>query len=173
MALTREQKKARVQEARETLGSAVAVVFVTYDALALADMNELRDQLFEAGVSMRVIPKRLLKLAVIEAKLDFDPTAQEGQMALVWGDDVVSPAKVLAEFAKKHEQLQLVGGVMERSVISDFEVKRLATIPSREELLRQLVGMLAGPLSGFQAVLSGVPRSAVFVLAAIKESKQE
>lgn len=171
MALTREQKETRVKETAETLSSAVSVVFVTYDALQLADMNALRDQLFEAGVSMRVIPKRLAKIALENAKLDFDPTTQEGQLALVWGDDVISPAKVLAGFAKDHEQLQLVGGVMDSAVISDEEVKKLATMPSREELLAKLVGTLAGPISGFQSVLSGVPRNAVYVLSAIKDQK--
>ena len=181
MALTREQKETRVKETAETLSSAVSVVFVTYDALQLADMNALRDQLFEAGVSMRVIPKRLAKIALENAELNFDPTAQEGQLALVWGDDVVSPAKVLAGFAKDHEQLQLVGGVMDPSSAKASEGKveltaeqvvQLSTMPSKEELLAKLVGTLAGPISGFQSVLSGVPRNAVYVLSAIKDQKE-
>lgn len=170
MALTRQQKEARVAEAKEAL-TATAVVFVTYDALNLVDMNELRDSLFEAGVKMRVIPKRLLKLAATNAKLDIDPTTYEGQVAIVWGDDVVTPAKTLSEFAKKHEQLQLVSGVMEGAVIDQDQVKQLANLPSREELLAKLVGTLAGTTTGLVGVLSGVPRSAVYVIKAIADSK--
>ena len=172
MALTRQQKEARVAEATEALSSAVSYVFMSYDGLTVTDMNDLRAKLHAEGVGMRVIPKRLARIVTKNVELDFDPTTVEGQLAVVWGNDAVAPAKVLHGFVKEHENAQMVAGAMDGSLLSTDEVKALAQLPSREELLAKLVGTLAGPISGFQSVLSGVPRSAVYVLTAIKESKE-
>ncbi len=172
MALTREQKEQTIADMQGAVSEAVSTVFVSFDGLSLEDMGELRNQLFEAGMSMRVVPKRLLRLAMQNAKLDFDPTAHEGQVAVVWGADPVAPAKVIHTFAKSNENIQLLSGVLEGSTIEFAQVEALAKLPSRQELLGQLVGVLSGPMRGFAGVLSGVPRATVYVLKAIAEKKE-
>ena len=152
MSLTREQKEEKVKEASEAIKGAVSTVVMTYDALNVLDMEELRGALHEQGVSMKVMPKRLLKLVMDKAKFDFDPTSQEGQMALVWSDDAVAPAKVLAEFAKDHENVELRAGIMEGELLSVEEVQQLAKLPNREQLIGQLVSVLAGPSRGLVTV---------------------
>ena len=166
MALTREQKEQTIEQMHQAVTDATSTVFVSFDGLALEDMNKLRDQLFEAGV-----PKRLLRLAMQNAKLDFDPTAHEGQVAVVWGNDTIAPAKVIHTFTKDNENIQLLSGVLEGNTIALEQVKALAKLPSRQELLGQLVGVLSGPMRGFAGVLSGVPRQMVYVLKAIEENK--
>lgn len=173
MPLTRQQKETRVQEVGANLTSASGVVFLAYDALTIADGNDLRDKLFAAGCSMRVVPKRLLKIALKGASLEFDPMVHEGQMAIIYGGDAVSPAKILADFAKGKENLRLVAGVLEGKEIAAADVMALAKLPSKQQLLGQLVGVLSGPMRGFAQVLSGVPRATVYVLQAIADQKGE
>lgn len=172
MPLTKQQKETRVQEVGSDISGASGVVFLAYDALTIADSNELRDKLWEAGCSMKVVPKRLLKIALTGANFTFDPMAHEGQMAIIYGADAVSPAKVLADFAKGKENLRLVAGVLEGSEIAAAEVASLAKLPSKQQLLGQLVGVLAGPMRGFAQVLNGVPRATVYVLQAIADQKK-
>ena len=174
MALTRTQKEEIIGAVSKNVSDATAAVFVAFDGVTLADMTALRDKLYESGCKMQVVPKRLLKLALQDAKLDFDPKQHEGQVALVWGPDAVAPAKTIFEFAKAHaEQMRIISGVLEGEVISLEQATALATLPSREQLLAQLVGVMAGPIRGFAGVLSGVPRSMVYVLQSIKDSKEE
>ncbi|MEX1111833.1 MAG: 50S ribosomal protein L10 [Candidatus Andersenbacteria bacterium] len=173
MSLTRQQKEEAVQLVEQDITGATAVVFMSYNGLALADVNELRNKLYEAGCSMRVVPKRLLRIATQQANLEFDPTVHDGQIAVIWGSDAVAPAKVLAEFAKGRETVQLRAGVLEGSDISFEQVQALANLPTREQLLGQLVGTLAAPVTGLARVLSGVQRQTVYVLQAIADQKQQ
>ena len=172
MALTRQQKEGLVQDVAGHVSEALASVFVAFDGITLEDMTALRDELYAAGCKMQVVPKRLLKLALQKSDLPYDPTGEDGQIALVWGTDPVAPAKILHGFAKKHaDNMRLASGVLEGGVLSSEEVLALAKLPSREQLLGQLVSVLAGPMRGFAGVLSGVPRSYVYVLQAIVDSK--
>lgn len=172
MALTRQQKEQAVQEVSEALPQAASVVFVGFDGLTVTDVNDLRSKLYDVGARMRVMPKRLLKIALKNAKLEYDPSTHDGQMAVVWGTDTVTPAKIMYDFAKqKKDVLRLLAGVLEGKTLSLEEVTSLAQLPSREQLLAQLVGVLAGPARGFVQVLSGVPRSLVYVLQAVKDKQ--
>lgn len=174
MALTRQQKEEQVQSVAQSMGEATAAVFIAFNGVSLADMTELRDKLHAAGCRMRVVPKRLLKLAAKNAELDFDPTQAEGQVAIAWGGDAVAPAKVLHDFVKtRKDNMSLIAGSLEGEVLSQEQVLALAALPSRDQLLGQLVSVLAGPMRGFAQVLSGVPRAAVYVLQAVKEQKEK
>jgi large subunit ribosomal protein L10 len=172
MPLTRIQKEQAVKEVSEALPAATSVVFVGFDGLTVTDVTELRDKLYASGGRMRVMPKRLLAIALKNAKIEFDPGTHDGQMAVVWGTDVVTPAKIMYDFAKqKKDTLRLLAGVLEGNTLSLEQVTSLAQLPSREQLLAQLVGVLAGPMRGLVSVMSGVPRSLVYVLQAVKDQK--
>ncbi len=171
MPLTRQQKEQRVADMKTHVASAVSAVFVTFDAINVTDMMELRNQLAAAGNQMQVIPKRLLKLVMVKAKIDFDPTQHENQMAVVWGDDAVSPAKVLKEFTKQHQTMRLISGTLEDKLLSETEVNALANIPSRDQLLGQLANVLSGSSRGLVMALAGVPRNTVYALRAIADNK--
>lgn len=174
MPLTRIQKEQAVKEISDALPAATSVVFVGFNGLTVTDVNELRNKLYASGGHMRVMPKRLLAIALKNAKLEFDPNAQEGQLAVVWGTDVVTPAKIMYEFAQqKKDVIRLLAGVLEGNTLSFEQVTSLAQLPGREQLLAQLVSVLAGPARGLVQVLSGVPRSLVYVLQAVKENKEK
>ena len=171
MPLTRQQKVERVAATQKELAAATSAVFMAFTALSVDDTEELRDRLHEQGGSLKVLPKRLLRLVLQELKLDFDPTTHEGQFAIVWGNDAVAPAKVVSTFIKGRENVRLVGGSLEGNVLSQAEVNALAALPSREELLGQLVGTISNPARGLVMVLSGVQRQTVQVLQAIADQK--
>jgi large subunit ribosomal protein L10 len=155
MPLTRTQKETRVAEVTEQLKTATSVVFMAYDGLTVDESEELRDTLFTEKSSLRIIPKRLLRLALQLTGIDFDPVEIEGQIA------------------KTHPTVRLVRGVLEGTLLSLEEVTSLAQLPSRQELLGQLVSVLVGPLRGLQTVLTGAQRDLVYALNAIVKEKQK
>jgi len=172
MSLTRKQKEHSVNKVQESISAASSVVFLAYNGLTVEEVNELRGNLHAIGGSMRVVPKRLLKIALHNIKLDFDPTAHAGQLAVVWGDDAVAPAKTLNAFVqKRQEKIRFLAGTLEGNMLSLEEVTSLSKLPSRDELIANLVSVIAGPTRGLVTVLSGIPRRAVRVLRAIAEQK--
>ncbi|HBE90345.1 MAG: 50S ribosomal protein L10 [Candidatus Andersenbacteria bacterium RIFCSPHIGHO2_12_FULL_46_9] len=172
MALTRQQKEDIVSITQDQLGSATSFVMITFDQLTVVEINQLRDKLHAVGGRLRIVPKRLLKIILQQIKLDFDPLSLVGQVAVAWADDAVAPAKILNDFAKKNkEKIQLMSGSLEGNLLTIEQVKALATLPSREQLLSQLVSVLTGPARGLVTVLSGVQRNFVQVLQAIADKK--
>lgn len=171
MSLTRQQKEESIAKMESDISSATSVVFMAYDALNVSQVEELRDRLHASNSKMRVIPKRLLRLIMENTKHDFDPTQEEGQIAVIWGDDTVAPAKALHTFAKDLENVRLVAGTLEGALISHEEVMVLAQLPNKEELLGKLVGTISGPIAGLQSVLNGVQRQTTQVLSAIANQK--
>ncbi len=172
MALTKQQKKQSVREMQDSMSSAVSVVFLSFNGLTVEEASKLRTSLYEAGGGMRVIPKRLLKIALNNLKLDFDPTVPEGQLAVAWGDEAVAPAKALDEFAREHEdKIRLLAGTLEGDIMSAREVAALASLPSAQQLRGQLVAVISAPIRGLVTALSGIPRGAVGALQAIADQR--
>jgi large subunit ribosomal protein L10 len=135
----------------------------------------LRRNLQSEGMSYKVTKNTLLRIAAKNAMSGLDPAKFTGPMALAMGfDDEVAPARVIFQYAREHEALEIVGAITaDGSLLSPAEVKALAQLPSREQLLGQVVGTIAAPLSGFVGVLSGNVRSIINVLNAIKEVQGE
>lgn len=177
MAITREAKEQAVQQLTNDLGRIKLAVMTDYRGLTVAEVEELRANLRSEGISYKVTKNTLLKLAVKnnpELK-GVDLSAFTGPMALALGfDDEVAPARVIFQYAKSHDALDIVGGITgEGKLLTGAEVKALATLPSREQLLAQVVGTIAAPLSGFVGVMAGNVRSIVNVLNAIKEAQDK
>lgn len=174
MPLTRKQKEEVIVGTQEAIKSANAMAMVSYNGLTVEESSELRSTLAEAGGQMRVVPKRLLKIVFDNINFDIDPTTMDGQIALAWADDPVAPAKVLNDFAKKSDdRVKLMAGSLEGNVLTMLEVQSLASLPTREQLLGQLVSVLAGPLQGTVRVLCGAQTNMVQVLQAIADKKQD
>lgn len=172
MSLTRQQKEQSVQAVQDHLSGAASIVFVAFAGVTVSEMGELRTQLAASGGKLRVVPKRLLKIALNLLKLDFDPLAPEGQLAVAWGSDDVAPAKTLNDFAKTHAgKMRLLAGTLAGNMLTFAEVTALAAVPTREVLLGQFLNVLNGPARSFASVLYNVPRSLVYALNAMKEQR--
>ena len=146
------------------MSSAKSTVFAKYQGLTVAELQELRKAAREAGVKIKVVKNRLVKVAMgqIAVYKDTDTTGLTGQLLYaISDDDEVAPAKVLAEFAKKHDALSLIGGFSDLGkTLSQDEVKSLAAMPSKNELIAQVVAQLLSPatdsISGLAGGLSGI-----------------
>ena len=135
-----EEKKAVVASLVEKIKNSPAGVLVDYKGINVEDDTKLRKQLREAGVEYAVIKNTLIRFAAKELGFDREenlhgPTA----LAISTTDDVVAPAKILADFAKTHENFNLKAGYLEGKVIGEDEVKKLAAMPSKEVLIAQVL----------------------------------
>jgi large subunit ribosomal protein L10 len=170
--VARPEKEAVVKELTDKFSSAKSLVITDYLGLNVAEMTELRSKLREAGVEFKVVKNTLATIAANDVEMDEMTEYFSGPTAIAFGeDDAVSPAKVLVEFAKDHEVLEIKAGLLNGEIISKEKVESLAEIPSREELLAKAFASMKAPLSGLVNVLQGNIRGLVQVLNQIKEEK--
>ncbi|MDD9781696.1 50S ribosomal protein L10 [Priestia megaterium] len=142
-----EQKKQVVDEIAGKLQASNSIVVVDYRGLNVAEVTELRKQLREAGIEFKVYKNTLTRRAVEKLELTDLNDALVGPNAIAFGgEDVVAPAKILNNFAKEHEALEIKAGVIEGNVASVEEIKALAELPSREGLLSMLLSVLQAPI---------------------------
>jgi len=159
MAITRDKKQALVAELSEALASAKAVTFARYGGLSVADLQGLRKSARENGVTIRIVKNRLVRVSLGENKVfkDTDTSALEGQLLYAFSsEDEVAPSKILNDFAKTHPSLELAGGFSEAGVAqSDADVKALAGLPSKNQLIAEVVAQLLSPVHDTTNALSG------------------
>ncbi|MBQ2695400.1 50S ribosomal protein L10 [Candidatus Saccharibacteria bacterium] len=159
MAISKDKKTTLVADLTELLGNAKTTVYAKYQGLTVAELQELRKSAREAGVTIKVVKNRLVRVALgqIAVYKDTDTTGLTGQLLYaVSADDEVAPAKVLAEFAKKHSALSLAGGFSDLgNALSEDEVKALASMPTKNELIAQVVAQLLSPVTDSVSALSG------------------
>lgn len=176
MALTKAQKEVIASELAEKMKEAKSIVFADYQGLTVKELKELRTLLAASGVSFKVVKKTLIKIAAKQAGFDADLGSDvvEGPIgAALSMEDELAAAKIIHQFSKKHTNLKLRGSLFEGRVLSLSDTKELALIPSKEELLSQLVYLLKSPISGFHGVLNNTVTGFVRVLDAIREKQEQ
>ncbi len=172
MAKTREQKEKIIEELSDKLSKAKSIIFTDYRGLKMNEMEELRQASFEKGIGYKVVKINLLKLAAKIAKVDINTEQfKEKPLAIGFGyEDEIITAKVIYGFARTHEKLEILGGLLDGRPMDIEEIKTFALLPGREELYAKLVGSIASPISGLVNVLSGNLRGLVSILFQYKES---
>lgn len=154
-----ELKKAEVSKLAEAFKNAQTLIVANYRGLTVAQDTELRKALRDAGVHYKVVKNTMATLAVREAGIEGLEEVFNGPTAVAYSDnDPVAPAKVIKDFSKKFELLEIKGGATEGKAIGLDVVERLAAIPSRETLLTQLVFTLASPISGLARVINEISK---------------
>lgn len=173
MAKTRAQKAEVVAKIADRLKRMKGAAFSQAVGYTMADADKLRSKALEKNVEVFVAKKTLLTLAAKEAGVSgLDREALDGSVLVaVSYSDEVSAAKLLKDLAKEKETIKMMAGVLEGKLVGESEVKRLADLPSKEQLLGQLVGTLNAPVSGFVNVLAGNLRGLVTALKAVQEKK--
>lgn len=164
MAITKAKKDTLVADLTTLLNDAKLTAYARYQGLTVAELQELRKAAREAGVKIKVVKNRLVRVAMKEIGVyqDTDTTGLVGQLVYaISSEDEVAPAKVLAEFAKTHPALELAGGFNNSGKAMDqAEITTLAKMPSKNELIAQVVAQLLSPIndtvSGVSGSLSGV-----------------
>ncbi len=170
MAKTRKEKEELVKSLEEKLDKAKSAVFVDYKGLKVAESEELRGKIRANDSEIMVIKNRLAKIALKNKGIEVDEDIFSRPVAITLSyQDEVAGAKEIDTFAKSHENLEILGGILENGFISADKVKQLAALPSREQLHAKVVGTIAAPLSGMVNVLQGNIRGLVNVLSQIKK----
>jgi large subunit ribosomal protein L10 len=162
-----------VAELHEKLKSASATVLTDYKGMTVTEMTELRNVMVAEQVEYRVIKNTLMRLASQETDAAaLEPFLRETcAIAMGYGDPTL-PARILKKFTKSNEKLKIKAGVLGRRLLDAEEVRALADLPTREELLGKLLGTLNAVPTSLVTVLSGVPRAFVGVLAAIQDQRK-
>ncbi|GGO08582.1 50S ribosomal protein L10 [Saccharibacillus kuerlensis] len=152
-----QSKQEAVDVIAGKLRESVTTVVVDYRGLNVAQVTELRKQLREAGIEFQVLKNSLVRRATAAAELSDLDAVLTGPTAIAFGtEDVVTPAKILNDFAKANDALELKGGVVEGRVVSADELKALASLPSREGLLSMLLSVLQAPMRNFALAVKAV-----------------
>lgn len=160
MAITKAQKSDILAKVSASLKEAVAVAFVRFNKLSVADTTAMRTQLKGEGVSYFVAKKTLLKRALSEAGYEGTIPELPGEVAIAWSkDDATAPARGIYEHAKKHEGLSLLGGIFEKKLMNQSEMTAIATIPSVPVLRGMFVNVINSPIQRFAIAMSEVAKT--------------
>ena len=151
--MERAKKEAFIKQLKETLNGTNAIVVTHYSGLNVDDMNELRNRMRAAGAQLRVTKNRLTKLALEGTPYAGIADLFVGPTAIAFSDDVVAPAKVAVEFAKKNANLVVLGGAMGRERLDEAAVQALAALPSLDELRAMIAALVNTPATRIAAVL--------------------
>jgi large subunit ribosomal protein L10 len=171
LGLSLEQKQAVVTEVAAQLAQAQAVIVAENRGLDVGAVTGLRARARKSGLYLRVLKNTLARRAVKGTPFEKLSESLSGPLMYGIAKDPVAGAKVLAEFAREHERFVIRGGAMPNVLMSDKEVKALATMPSREELLAKLVGTMQAPIAKFVRTLNEVPGKFVRTLAAVRDAR--
>lgn len=159
MAITKDKKQQLVADLNTLLDDAKMTVYAQYQGLSVADLQDLRKAAREAGVKIKIVKNRLVKVAMNEIAVykNTDTSGLEGQLLYaISSEDEVAPAQILDKFAKDHTALNLKGAFSgEGANLDEAAVKNLAQLPSKDQLIGEVVNMLESGLNDVTNALSG------------------
>ncbi|AYV49120.1 50S ribosomal protein L10 [Caulobacter flavus] len=152
--MDRAQKQESIESLKSVFADAGAVVVTHYMGLTVAEMTDLRLRLRKEGAAIKVV-KNTLALKALDGKLgEKGDTLFTGPVAIAFGPDAVSAAKIAVQFAKENDKLKIVGGVLDQTnVLDEAGVRALATLPSLDELRGKLIGLIQAPATKIAGVL--------------------
>ncbi len=170
----RPEKETMVEEIRRKVDGKVFVILADYHGLDVDETAELRDRLRGVSAEYAVVKNRLLRRVTGEAGLDGLNAGLTGPTAVVSGEgDVVEAAKILKAFIKEKDKPVIKLGAFSGAVLSAEDIEKLASLPPREQLLGQLVGTIAAPLTGLVGVMNQKVCSLLYVLQAVRDKKEK
>lgn len=171
--MANEEKEAIIAEIKEHIQNSTLSVMSKYQGITVEDVTTLRVQLRGENITYKVYKNTLAKRAL--AELDLEDAAQyfDGPTAWAFSEDPVAPAKILKDFSKGVNNVAMVGGVLDGKVVGMDQLDKLADLPTRDQLLAQVVGTIAAPLRDLVGTLNAIPTKMVRVLEAVRVKKEE
>ncbi|PIE15372.1 MAG: 50S ribosomal protein L10 [Rhodobacterales bacterium] len=167
--MDRAQKEAVVAELGEIFDSSGVVVVAHYAGLTVADMQELRAQMREAGGSVRVAKNKLAKIALDGKPCESIGQYLTGMTVLTYSEDPVAAAKVSEGFAKENDKFVILGGAMGENALDPAGVKAVASMPSREELIASIAGCIGAPASNIAGAVGAPASNIAGILSTIED----
>lgn len=165
------EKKAQVAEISKKIQGSDLVIVSNYSKLTVTADRELRRAIRKASAEYRVYKNTLTALALKELKIAVDDKLLVGPTSFIFSKDPVAPSKALVAFAKDNEALVIKGGIYLKQAVSAAQIKELAAMPSKQELLSKLVYLLQSPIAGFVRVVNGPIAKLVYGLDAVAKKK--
>ena len=153
--MDRAQKEKVVDELGQIFESSGVVVVSRYEGLTVAEMTSFRHALREVGGSVRVAKNRLAKIALKDHPAEGLGEILTGMTVFSYGEDPVATAKAMEDFVKTNSKLEILGGILGPTVLDREGVTAVSKMPSREEVIGSLVGLIGGPASGVAGALAG------------------
>ena len=173
MALRLEDKKALVSEVNAVAAKALSAVAAEYRGLTVDQMTNLRKEARESGVYVKVVKNTLARRAVEGTEFECLQDALTGPLLLAFSqEDLGAAARVVKSFAKKHEQLVTIGIAVDGQLLPASELDRLATLPTREQAIAMLLGVMKAPITKFVRTLAEPQAKLVRTIAAVRDQKQ-
>ena len=151
--MDRAQKAESIEALKSVFASSGAVVVTHYLGLTVAEMTDLRGRLRKEGAQIKVVKNRLAQKALDGAAGDAGYALFKGPVAIAYGPDPVSAAKVVTQYAKDNEKFTVVGGLLGEQVLTQDAVKSLASLPSLDQIRAQLIGLIQAPATKVAGVL--------------------
>ncbi len=158
MGLNLNDKKAIVAQVSAEVAKAQTLVVAEYRGIEVGDLTALRKKAREGGVYLRVLKNTLVRRAVVDTSFAGLTDQMSGPLIYAFSADAVAAAKVLHDFAKSNDKLVLKAGCFSGKVLDKAGVQALASIPSREELLAKLLGVMLAPVSGFVGAVAALAK---------------
>lgn len=159
MALTKTQKEEVIVGLRESLADAQTIVFVNFKGLTVGETNKFRKQLREAGVGYKVAKKTLVARVLDEKTIAGTMPVLEGEVAIAYSTDPLAPAREVFNFSKGKQTPSIVGGIFDGAYADKAHMMAIATIPSREVLLAQVLNLMNSPIQRFAIAISEIAKS--------------
>ena len=167
------EKKKIVENLQERFSKSAIVIITDYKGLDVATINELRGKLKKENIEYQVVKNTLLTRASAETDVDLIKEHFRGPSAVALSyDDPVAPAKIIMDFAKDHETLEVKAGVMNGKMLDAGQIKALSMLPSREELLAKFLSVLNGVPTSLVRTLSEIPKKMIYLVLAVKDQKE-
>ena len=152
--MDRAQKAEQVEALKGVFAGAGAVVVTHYLGLTVAEMTDLRGRLRKEGASLKVVKNTLVQKALDGVAGEAGDALFTGPVAIAYGVDPVSAAKVVTQYAKDNEKFKVVGGLLGQSTVLDQSaIKSLATLPSLDQIRSQIIGLIQAPATKIAGVL--------------------
>ena len=156
MSLNRSEKEAVISDVTSLAAKAQTLVLAQYRGITVADMTRLRSAARSNGVSLTVLKNTLARRAVAGSEFEVVSDLMTGPLIYGFSEDAVAAARVVADFAKTNDKLVIRGGAYGGKALDVNGVKQLASIPSKEVLLAQLLGLMQSPISRIARVLAAI-----------------
>ena len=167
--MDRAQKEKLVEELGQIFESSGVVVVAHYEGMTVAEMQDLRARMREAGGSVRVAKNRLAKIALEGKPCESITDYLTGMTVLAYSEDPVAAAKVVDKYAKDNDKLVVLGGAMGENALDPAGVAAVAKMPSREELIASIVGCIAAPAANIAGAIGAPASNIASILSTIEE----
>ncbi len=173
MSLNLEAKKAIVEEVAEVAGNSPSAVAAEYSGLSVSDMTELRQSARDAGIYLRVVRNTLARRALEDTSFDCMREGLTGPLILAFSkDEPGAAAKVVRDFAKKNDKLIVKLVVLEGKLLQPSDIDVLANLPSKEQAISILMGMMMAPVASLARTLAEPHAKFVRTVKAVADQKQ-